>query len=84
MYTFPKNFIWGAATSGPQSEGNFKKRHQNVFDYWYTKDPSAFYAGVGPDTTSNFYNDYENDLKVDASSRDQSFKNFDPVESLDR
>lgn len=42
MYTFPKNFIWGAATSGPQSEGNFKKRHQNVFDYWYTKDPSAF------------------------------------------
>lgn len=24
MYTFPKNFIWGAATSGPQSEGNFK------------------------------------------------------------
>ena len=48
MYTFPKNFIWGAATSGPQSEGNFKKRHQNVFDYWYTKDPSAFYAGVGP------------------------------------
>ena len=47
MYTFPKNFIWGAATSGPQSEGNFKKRHQNVFDYWYTKDPSAFYAGVG-------------------------------------
>ncbi|MBF0702063.1 glycoside hydrolase family 1 protein [Ligilactobacillus murinus] len=64
MYTFPKNFIWGAATSGPQSEGNFKKRHQNVFDYWYTKDPSAFYAGVGPDTTSNFYNDYENDLKL--------------------
>ena len=62
MYTFPKNFIWGAATSGPQSEGNFKKRHQNVFDYWYTKDPSAFYAGVGPDTTSNFYNDYENEI----------------------
>lgn len=64
MYTFPKNFVWGAATSGPQSEGNFKKRHQNVFDYWYAQDPNEFYAGVGPDTTSNFYNDYENDLKM--------------------
>ena len=64
MYTFPKNFVWGAATSGPQSEGNFKKRHQNVFDYWYAQDPNEFYAGVGPDTTSNFYNDYESDLKL--------------------
>lgn len=64
MLTFPKNFIWGAATSGPQSEGNFKKQHQNVFDYWYQKEPSAFYDGIGPNTASNFFNDYMEDLKL--------------------
>lgn len=62
MLEFPQNFVWGAATSGPQSEGNFKKQHQNVFDYWYQQDPTAFYDGVGPDTTSNFFNDYKEDL----------------------
>ena len=31
---FPENFWWGAATSGPQTEGWFEKRHENVMDYW--------------------------------------------------
>ena len=30
---FQENFLWGAATSGPQTEGRFKKQHDNVFDY---------------------------------------------------
>lgn len=64
MIKFPENFAWGAATSGPQSEGCFKKKHQNVFDYWYSIDPDAFYKDVGPDTASNFYNDYKDDLKL--------------------
>lgn len=54
MLKFPSDFAWGAATSGPQSEGTFKKKHQNVFDYWYANDPDKFYDGVGPDTASNF------------------------------
>lgn len=62
MVTFPKDFVWGAATSGPQTEGNFHKQHQNVFDYWFATEPEAFDAGVGPDTASNFYNDYDADL----------------------
>ncbi|WP_424321284.1 glycoside hydrolase family 1 protein [Lacticaseibacillus chiayiensis] len=61
---FPEGFVWGAASSGPQSEGNFHKRHQNIFDYWYATEPTAFYQEVGPDLTSNFYNDYTNDLKL--------------------
>ena len=40
---FPKDFWWGAATSGPQSEGRFNKRHANVFDYWYEVEPAAFF-----------------------------------------
>ena len=73
MIKFPKNFAWGAATSGPQSEGCFKKKHQNVFDYWYSIDPQAFYNGVGPDTASNFYNDYKSDLKL---MREAGIKNL--------
>lgn len=73
MIKFPKNFAWGAATSGPQSEGCFKKKHQNVFDYWYSIDPKAFYNGVGPDTASNFYNDYKSDLKL---MREAGIKNL--------
>lgn len=68
MVTFPKDFVWGAATSGPQTEGNFHKQHQNVFDYWFATDPAAFDSGVGPDLASNFYNDYENDLALMAQA----------------
>ena len=33
LVTFPKDFLWGGATSGPQTEGRFKKKHDSVFDY---------------------------------------------------
>ena len=61
---FPENFWWGAATSGPQSEGRFNKQHANVFDHWYEVEPDAFYDQVGPDTASNFYNSYQDDIAL--------------------
>ena len=61
---FPKDFWWGAATSGPQSEGRFNKKHANVFDYWYEVEPAAFFDQVGPDTASNFYNSYKEDIAM--------------------
>ncbi|MGO4938325.1 glycoside hydrolase family 1 protein [Fundicoccus sp. Sow4_H7] len=61
---FPKDFWWGAATSGPQSEGRFNKQHANVFDYWYEIEPEAFYNQVGPDTASNFYNSFREDIQM--------------------
>lgn len=63
MKQFPENFWWGAATSGPQSEGRFAKKHSNMFDHWYDIEPEAFYNYVGPDTASNFYNSYKEDIK---------------------
>lgn len=63
-HQFPKGFWWGAATSGPQSEGRFHKAHRNVFDYWYDTDPKAFFDEVGPNVASNFYNDYEDDIRL--------------------
>lgn len=63
-YDFPEGFWWGAATSGPQSEGRFKKAHRNVFDYWYDVEPEAFFDRVGPNVVSNFYHDYVQDIAL--------------------
>ncbi|WP_199726060.1 glycoside hydrolase family 1 protein [Leptotrichia sp. OH3620_COT-345] len=61
---FPQDFWWGAATSGPQSEGRFNKKNRNIFDYWFDNDKTAFFNGVGPDIASNFYNSYKEDIKM--------------------
>lgn len=64
MKQFPENFWWGAATSGPQSEGRFNKKHANMFDYWFEIEPEAFYQQIGPDYASNFYNSYQEDIAL--------------------
>ena len=64
MKTFPTNFWWGAATSGPQSEGRFNKKHANVFDYHFEIEPEKFHNHVGPDVASNFYNSYKEDISM--------------------
>ena len=61
---FNADFVWGAATSGPQAEGTFHKKHENIFDYHYHTRPQDFHHNVGPDVASNFYNDYIADLKL--------------------
>lgn len=63
-HDFPERFWWGAATSGPQAEGRFNKKHKSVFDYWYEISPKTFYNEVGPDVASNFYNSYKEDIKM--------------------
>ncbi|MFV0381034.1 MAG: glycoside hydrolase family 1 protein [Breznakia sp.] len=63
-YKFPENFWWGAATSGPQSEGFHQKVHKNIMDYWYESEKTAFFDGVGPFTTSNFYETYREDIRL--------------------
>lgn len=63
-YKFPQNFWWGSATSGPQSEGRFNKKHASVFDHWFDIEPEAFFNGVGPNVASNFYNSYKEDIKL--------------------
>lgn len=62
--TFPQEFWWGAATSGPQSEGRFHKKHDNNFDYLFDTRPELFHDGVGPNVTSNFYNSYKEDITL--------------------
>lgn len=61
---FPQNFWWGAATSGPQSEGRFKKTHDNIFDYDFDNYQEKFWGAIGPDVASNFFNDFREDVKL--------------------
>ncbi|MDR2465429.1 MAG: glycoside hydrolase family 1 protein [Streptococcaceae bacterium] len=61
---FPENFWWGAATSGPQTEGRFQKKHANMFDYYYEIKPEDFYKYQGPDVASNFFNDFRHDIQL--------------------
>lgn len=61
---FPEGFLWGAAASGPQLEGAGSKhgKGKTVWDYWFEADPGKFYQQIGPETTSNFYNQYKEDI----------------------
>ena len=44
--TFPEDFWWGAAMSGPQMEGTFEKPHENVMDYWYRTSKEEFFLSL--------------------------------------
>ncbi len=61
---FTDKFFWGAATSGPQTEGDINKPHKNMYDYWYEIEPHRFHNNIGPKKTSDFYNTYKEDLKM--------------------
>ncbi|HEL0422409.1 TPA: glycoside hydrolase family 1 protein [Streptococcus equi subsp. zooepidemicus] len=74
MLEFPEGFWWGGATSGPQSEGRFQKPHRNLFDYWYEQNPELFYDYVGPDTASDFFHQYDQDLALLASLGHNSYR----------
>ncbi|MBZ4276190.1 family 1 glycosylhydrolase, partial [Mycobacterium tuberculosis] len=50
QYQFPQGFLWGAAASGPQTEGVTNKRHRSIWDSWFAEQPERFYQQVGPQT----------------------------------
>ena len=64
-YKFPKDFWWGTATSGPQSEGasDVDGKSQSIWDFWYEKEPERFHNNIGPKDTSTFYSNYKEDIK---------------------
>ena len=56
MLKFPKDFVWGSSTSGPQTEGRVPGdgKGDNLWDYWFKVEPNRYYNGIGPDKTSTF------------------------------
>ncbi len=66
MIKFPKNFLWGTSTSGPQTEGRFAGdgKGDNLWDYWYQVEPHRFRFQEGPGLTSTFYENWEEDIEL--------------------
>lgn len=64
ILNFPKDFFWGTATSGPQSEGWADKKSLNIYEYWYKKEPYRFHNFKGPDVNCDTYTKYKDDVKL--------------------
>lgn len=66
QYKFPEGFWWGSATSATQMEGaaNEEGKGKNIWDHWYEVEPNRFFEGVGPESTSDFYYRYKEDVQL--------------------
>ena len=75
-FKFPDNFWWGTASSGPQTEGAATAggRIGSIWDYWFTQNPERFYKQIGPENTSMFYENYQNDIKLMKETGHNSFR----------
>lgn len=74
--TFPKGFFWGTASSGPQTEGRFEgdRKGENIWDYWYSKEPEKFFNHIGPDKASYNYQYYKEDVQLMKATGHNSFR----------
>ncbi|WP_407270248.1 glycoside hydrolase family 1 protein [Radiobacillus sp. PE A8.2] len=66
QYRFPEGFWWGSAASATQTEGAASDggKGKNIWDYWYQQQPNRFFEEVGPETTSDFYHKYKEDIQL--------------------
>ena len=66
MKKFPDGFLWGAAASAPQTEGaaNIDGKSPSTWDKWFELNPEKFNEGQGPQTTSNVYYQYKEDIAL--------------------
>ena len=64
--TLPKDFFFGAAMSGPQTEGgwNVGGKLENLWDTWSMEDISSFYNQVGSYVGNDFMHHYKDDLAL--------------------
>ena len=74
QYQFPQGFLWGAAASGPQTEGVANKRHRSIWDSWFAEQPERFYQQVGPQTVCDTYHQYPQDVALMKQTGFNSFR----------
>lgn len=65
MNRFPKDFLWGASTSAPQTEGHSLSngKSPSTWDKWFESNPELFNENQGPSDTSNMYETYKEDVQ---------------------
>ncbi|REJ28815.1 glycoside hydrolase family 1 protein [Caldibacillus debilis] len=75
-YRFPAGFWWGSATSATQIEGAAREggKGKNIWDYWYEIEPNRFFDNVGPETASDFYHLYKEDIRLMKEIGHNSFR----------
>ncbi|PAD22861.1 glycoside hydrolase family 1 protein [Terribacillus saccharophilus] len=75
-YKFPEGFWWGSATSATQIEGAANKdgKGKNIWDHWYELESNRFFNNVGPESTSDFYHHYKEDIHLMKEIGHNSFR----------
>ncbi|MHC9532012.1 glycoside hydrolase family 1 protein [Dellaglioa sp. L3N] len=75
-YEFPKDFWWGSAASGPQSEGRVlgDGKADNIWDAWYQSSPEKFFNQVGPEKASRVYQKYAEDISLMKKTGHNSYR----------
>lgn len=76
MRKLPQDFFFGAAFSGPQTEGAYKLdgKLENIWDTWSDERIGDFYNRVGSYVGNDFYHRYEEDIKILKSLGLNSFR----------
>lgn len=73
-YKFPEGFLWGAAASGPQTEGIDNKKHRSIWDSWFSEQPELFYRQIGPSKVCDTYNTFRDDVRLMKQTGFNSFR----------
>ncbi len=73
-YQFSDDFLWGASSSGVQSEGITDKANQSVWEYWFEHEPDLFYNQLSNFVACDTYNRYEEDVKLMTDINMNSFR----------
>lgn len=75
-YQFPKDFWWGSAVSGPQTEGRVQDdgKGESIWDHWFDEEPEKFFDEVGPAKTSQFLTRYKEDIQLMKETGHNSFR----------
>lgn len=73
-YVFPEDFWWGSAASATQTEGTDSIKDKTIWDKWFEEEPNRFFEGVGPNHTSDFYHQFNEDIKLMKETGHNSFR----------
>lgn len=73
-YKFKEGFLWGAAASGPQTEGNTDKANMNIWDMWFEREPDRFYNQWSSSIACDTYNRFKEDVKLMKAININSFR----------
>ena len=72
---FPKDFWWGSAWSAEQAEGKGNTgKAETVWEHWFKTEPNRFYNGIGPEKTTDHFNNYKEDIKLMKEIGHNSFR----------